>query len=137
MRKASGGGSPTELHEAKVEYEVFDAGSGAPRAAKSASAKTGSFTWKRALGVAKLAARLYFGASTGVMRMMLSQTGATGGGLPAQSADPSLGAVSTVLNMLNAGADEPIDRMTREAVVIAAIQSAATDILKELVARKK
>jgi hypothetical protein len=136
MRKASGGGSPSELHEAKVEYKVFDAGSATPRASKSASAKTGSFTWKRALGVARLAARLYFGASTGMMRLMLSQTGAAGGGLPALSADPSLGAVSFVLNMLGGGAQAPVDQGSREATVIAVVHSAAADILKDLGAKK-
>src|SRR5262249_35469828 len=62
MRKASGGGSPTELHEAKVDYKVFPAGSVAPRMNKSASAKTGSFTLKRAMGLARFAGKLYFGA---------------------------------------------------------------------------
>src|SRR5207244_1768674 len=68
MRKASGGGSPAELHEAKVEYRLFDAGSATPRTAKTFSAKTGGFTLKRALGLARFAARLYFGASTSMMR---------------------------------------------------------------------
>src|SRR5207245_2909136 len=99
MRKASGGGSPAELHEAKVEYRLFDAGSATPRTAKTFSAKTGGFTLKRALGLARFAARLYFGASTSMMRMMLSQSGggAAGIGLPTQNAGPALKAVSLVL----------------------------------------
>jgi hypothetical protein len=81
-RRASGGGSPSELHEAKVEFRVSPAGAPAPRVAKSASAKTGAFTWKRALGVAKLAARLYFGASTGMARMLLQSNGRRAGRRP-------------------------------------------------------
>jgi len=139
VRKASGGGSPSELHEAKVEYRLFNAGSTAPRVSKSATAKSGAFTLKRALGLAKFAARLYFGASTGMMRMMLSQTGggAAGVGLPAQSADPSLNAVSMVMNLIGAGSQQPADETSREGTVAGAVHSAASDILKELGAKKK
>jgi hypothetical protein len=141
MRKASGGGSPTELHEAKVEYRLYAGGSPTPKATKSASAKTGGFTLKRALGLARFAARLYFGASTGMMRMMLSQTGAGAGGaagigLPAASADPSLNALSFVFNMLGSGAAVPADEMSREATVVSALRNASSDILKELGAKK-
>ena len=139
VRKASGGGSPSELHEAKVDYRLFNAGSTTPRVAKSANAKTGAFTLKRALGLAKFAARLYFGASTGMMRMLLSQTGggAAGVGLPAQSADPSLNAVSMVMNLLGAGSQAPPDEGSREGALAGAVHNAASDILKELGARKK
>ena len=138
MRKASGGGSPTELHEAKVEYKVFTAGSTAPRMAKSSSAKTGAFTLKRALGLARFAARLYFGASTSMMRMMLSQNGggAAGIGLPTQNADPSMNAVSVVLNLLSNGTPAAADEQTREATIVNAIHGAASDILKDLGTKK-
>src|SRR6185436_9546199 len=99
LRRASGGGSPSELHEAKFDYRVFQTGGQAPRAAKSASAKTGAFTLKRAAGLARFAGRLYFGASTGMMRAMLSQAGGVGGGVPSRGADPSLNAVSLVANL--------------------------------------
>jgi hypothetical protein len=138
MRKASGGGSPTELHEAKVEYRLFAAGSAAPRAAKSASAKSGAFTLKRAVGLARFAARLYLGASTGMMRMMLSQNGggSAGVGLPTQNADPSLNAVSLVMNLLSGSSPAPIDEMSREATVVSALHNASSDILKELGLKK-
>lgn len=131
-RRASGGGNPSEVHEAKVEYRIAAAGAAAPRAAKSASAKTGAFTWKRAMVVAKLAARLYLGASTGMARMLLAQTGAKGGGLPTGSADPTVNAVSFVATMLQGGADAPVDETSREATVIAAVQSAAADVRQSL-----
>ncbi|HYT65786.1 MAG TPA: hypothetical protein VEL51_05170 [Vicinamibacterales bacterium] len=138
MRKASGGGSPTELHEAKVEYRLFNAGSAAPRATKSASAKSGAFTLKRAIGLARFAARLYFGASTSMMRMMLSQTGGgtAGIGLPSQNADPSLNAVSLVLNLLGEANSAPVDEMSREATIVSALRNASSDILKDLGSKK-
>jgi hypothetical protein len=139
MRKASGGGSPTELHEAKVDYRVFNAGSTAPRATKSASAKSGAFTLKRAIGLARFAARLYFGSSTGMIKMLLSQSGGgvAGIGLPSQNSDPSLNAVTSVLNLLSGGnGDAPVDEMSREATILSAIHSASSDILKDLGAKK-
>ena len=139
VRKASGGGSPTELHEAKVEYRLFNAGSTTPRVAKSANAKSGAFTLKRALGLAKFAGRLYFGASTGMVRMLLSQTGggAAGVGLPTQSTDPSLNAVAMVMNLLGGSSQQPADETSREGTVAGAVHNAASDILKELGAKKK
>jgi hypothetical protein len=128
MRKASGGGNPSELHEAKVEYRLFTAGAATPRATKNASAKSGSFTLKRAAGLARLAARLYFGSGAGMFRMMMNQ--------PTQSADPSLGAVSYVLNLLGSGAPAPIDESSREATIITALHNASNDILKDLGLKK-
>ena len=128
VRKASGGGSPTELHEAKVEYRVFAAGSTTPRATKNASAKTGSFTLKRAVGLARFAARLYFGASAGMFQTMMST--------PTQNADPSLNAVSYVLNLLGSGTPAPADESSREATIITALHNASNDILKDLGLKK-
>jgi hypothetical protein len=128
MRKASGGGSPAELHEAKVEYRVFAAGSTTARATKNASAKSGSFTLKRAVGLARFAARLYFGASAGMFRTMMST--------PAQNADPSLNAVSYVLNLMGSGTPAAADESSREATIITALHNASTDILKDLGQKK-
>ena len=139
MRKASGGGSPTELHEAKLDYRVFSlaGGSAAPKTAKSASAKSGSFTLKRAVGLARFAARVYFGSSAGMVRMMLSQSGggATGIGLPAQNADPSLNAVTMVLNLFSS-TDAPLEESSREATIVSAVHNASSDILKDLGLKK-
>lgn len=139
MRKASGGGSPSELHEAKLDYRVFnltDAGA-TPRTAKSASAKSGSFTLKRAVGLARFAARAYFGSSAGMVRLMLSQSGggARGIGLPAQNADPSLNAVTMVLNLFSS-TDAPLDESSREATIVSAVHTASSDILKDLGLKK-
>lgn len=138
MRKASGGGSPTELHEAKVEYRLFQAGSATPRVSKAASAKSGAFTLKRVVGLARFAARLYFGGSTSMMKLMLSQSGGgtAGIGLPTQNSDPSLNAISAVLNVLGNGTPAPVDEMSREATVVTAVHNASSDILKELGAKK-
>ena len=136
MRKASGGGNPSELHEAKVDYKLFAGGLAKPKVTKSASAKTGAFTLKRALGLAQFAARLYLGAGPGMMKMMLSQGGGGGGvGLPSQSADPSLSAFSFVFNMLGSKSG-PTDEMSREATVVTALRNASSDILKELGTKK-
>jgi len=138
VRKASGGGSPTELHEAKLEYRLFPAGGAPPKAAKSASAKSGALSLKSAIGIARFAARLYLGASTGMLKMMMSQSGGgmTGVGLPAQNADPSLTAVSFVMNMLSGGTAPPPDGMSREGTVVNAVHNASADILKDLGAKK-
>lgn len=139
MRKASGGGSPSELHEAKLDYRVFSLanGSAAPKTSRSASAKSGSFTLKRAVGLARFAARVYFGSSAGMVRLMLSQSGggATGIGLPAQNADPSLNAVTTVLNLFSS-TDTPLEESSREATIVSAVHSASSDILKDLGLKK-
>ena len=139
MRKASGGGSPAELHEAKLDYRVFSlsGGSATPKTAKSASAKSGSFTLKRAVGLARFAARVYFGSSAGMVRMMLSQSGggATGIGLPAQNADPSLNAVTMVLNLFSS-TDAPLEESSREATIVSAVHNASSDILKDLGLKK-
>lgn len=136
LRKATGGGNPSELHEAKVEYRLFAPGGPPPKATKSASAKTGAFTWKRAIGVARLAARLYFGGSTGMLRMMLNQSGGGGVGLPGGSADPSMNAVSLVLNLFSGGAAAPVDEGSRDTTIAAALNDASSDILKDLRSRK-
>ena len=128
VRKASGGGSPSELHEAKVEYRVFAAGSTTPRATKNASAKTGSFTLKRAVGLARFAARLYFGSSAGMFRTIMST--------PTQNTDPSLNAVSYVLNLLGSGTPAQADESSREATIITALHNASNDILKDLGLKK-
>jgi hypothetical protein len=136
LRKATGGGNPSELHEAKVEYRLFTPGAPPPKASKSASAKTGAFTWKRALGVARLAARLYLGGPSSMMKLMLNQSGGAGVGLPGGSADPSMNAVSLVLNLLGGGASAPVDEGSRDTTIAAALNDASTDILKELRAKK-
>jgi hypothetical protein len=137
LRKATGGGSPSELHEAKVEYRLFTPGGPPPKAGKSASAKTGAFTWRRALGVAQLAARLYLGGPSSMMKLMLNQSGGGAGvGLPGGAADPSMNAVSLVFNLLGGGASGPADEGSRDTTIAAALNDASTDILKELRAKK-
>lgn len=136
LRKATGGGNPSELHEAKVEYRLFVPGAPPPKASKSASAKTGAFTWKRALGVARLAARLYLGGPSSMMKLMLNQSGGAGVGLPGGAADPSMNAVSLVLNLLGGSGNAPVDEGSRDTTIAAALNDASTDILKELRAKK-
>lgn len=134
LRKASGGGTPTELYEAKAEYRLFAPGTPPPRSAKSATEKSGAFTLKRAIGLARFAARLYLSGPTSMLKMM-NQTGAAGGGLPAQSMDPSMTAVNAVFNLIG-GKEEPVDEMSAEATLAAVLRHASTDVLKEIAAKK-
>lgn len=136
LRKATGGGSPSELHEAKVDYRLFAPTGPPPKASKSASAKTGAFTWKRAIGVARLAARFYLAGPGSMMKLMLNQSGGAGVGLPGGAADPSMNAVSLVLNLLGGSGSAPVDEGSRDTTIAAALNDASTDILKELRAKK-
>ncbi|HVD93386.1 MAG TPA: hypothetical protein VNC21_13920 [Vicinamibacterales bacterium] len=135
LRKASGGGSPTELYEAKAEYRLFVPGTPAPKAAKAATEKSGAFTLKRAIGLARFAARLYLTGPTSMLKMM-NQTGAAGGGLPAQSMDPSMNAVNAVFNLIGGGKEEPVDEMSAEATLAAVLRHASSDVMKEISTKK-
>ena len=135
LRKASGGGSPTELYEAKAEYRLFVPGTAAPKSTKSATEKSGAFTLKRAIGLARFAARLYLSGPTSMLKMM-NQTGAAGGGLPAQSVDPSMNAVNAVFNLIGGGKEEPVDEMSAEATLAAVLRRASSDVLKEISTKK-
>jgi hypothetical protein len=134
LRKASGGGSPTELYEAKAEYRLFAPGA-PPRATKSATEKSGAFTLKRAIGLARFAARLYLSGPTSMFKMM-NQTGAAGGGLPSQSVDPSMNAVNAVFNLIDGGKEEPVDEMSAEATIAAVLRHASADVIKEIATKK-
>ena len=136
LRKASGGGSPTELYEAKAEYKLLVPGTATPRVAKSATEKSGAFTLKRAIGLARFAAKLYLSGPTGMLRMM-NQTGAAGGGLPAQSADPSMNALNSIFNLIGGAKEEPVDEMSAEATIAAVLRRASSDVLKEISSRKQ
>jgi hypothetical protein len=72
-----------------------------------------------------------------MVRMMLSQSGggATGIGLPAQNADPSLNAVTMVLNLFSS-TDAPLEESSREATIVSAVHNASSDILKDLGLKK-
>jgi hypothetical protein len=134
LRKASGGGSPTELYEAKAEYRLFAPGTPS-RATKSATEKSGAFTLKRAIGLARFAARLYLSGPTSIFKMM-NQTGAAGGGLPSQSVDPSMNAVNAVFNLIDGGKEEPVDEMSAEATIVAVLRHASADVIKEIATKK-
>lgn len=126
MRRASGGGTPTELHEAKVNVELFAVGENVPRKKQAASAKTGSFTWRRAAGLARFAGRLYFGVAGGVMRTLMTSMGGGSGAL--LGADPTLNALTTLLGNNNETAG---DESTPESAVAAAFHRGAADIIKD------
>lgn len=130
VRRASGGGTPAELHEANVAIELIPVAVTAPRTKKiSASAKTGAFTWRRAVGLARFAGKVYFGMTGGMMTTLMNSPGAGGG--PLGGGDPTVNAIMSLLGP-GAAADGPDDLTTPAAVVAAAFQKAAADVLKEL-----
>ena len=130
VRRASGGGSPTEIHEAGVVVELIPVSSTAARPKKlTASAKTGAFTWRQAVGLARFAGKLYFGMSGGMMTSLMNPSSGGGGG-PLGGGDPT---VNAIMMLLGPGGGEPADDLlTPAAVVAAAFQKAATDVMKEL-----
>jgi hypothetical protein len=131
MRRASGGGTPTEIHEAGVAVELVPVGASAARLKKTASAKTGGFTWRRAVGLARFAGRLYFGMTGGMMASMMNSAAGGGVGGPLGGADPSVNAIMMLLRPSAVG-DAPDDLTTPAAVVSAAFHKAAVDLMKEL-----
>jgi hypothetical protein len=131
VRRASGGGTPTELHEAGVALDLVPVGTTGTRAKKTASAKTGAFTWSRAVGLARFAGRIYFGMTGGMMMSMMNMAGGTGGGGPLGGGDPSINAIMMLLGP-KAAADAPVDLATPAAVIAAAFHKAATDLMKDL-----
>jgi hypothetical protein len=71
-----------------------------------------------------------------MMKLMVNQSGGAGVGLPGGAADPSMNAVSLVLNLLGGGAAAPVEEGSRDTTIAAALNDASTDILKELRAKK-
>ena len=131
VRRASGGGTPSEIHEAGVAIDLVPVSATASRAKKlSASAKTGAFTWRSAVGLARFAGKIYFGMTGGMMTTLMSSPGAGGGG-PLGGGDPTVNAIMMLLGP-SAGAGAPADLSTPAAVVAAAFQKAAQDLMKEL-----
>ena len=124
VRRASGGGNPAELHEAKVNVEIAPVSGKAPPRKHAASAKTGSFTWRRAAGLARFAGRIYFGMTAGLMNNVMSM--ARGGTLAGN--DPTMGA----LNMLLGSGAEPEDAHSPEYAIAAAFNRGASEIKADL-----
>jgi hypothetical protein len=130
VRRASGGGNPTEIHEAGVALEVIPVSGAAARPKKvTASAKTGAFTWRRAVGLARFAGKIYFGMTGGMMTTLMNPAGAGAGG-PLGGGDPTVNAIMSLLGP--GGTDAADDLTTPAAVVAAAFQKAAADVLKDL-----
>jgi hypothetical protein len=125
VRRASGAGTATELHEAKVNVELSAVGEKTPRVKESSSAKTGEFTWRRGVGLARFAGRLYFGMTAGVMHAVTASAG--GGGMMSAS-DPTLNALTSALDRFAAPADE----YTPESAIAAAFGRGATEIKEGL-----
>ena len=134
VRRASGGGNPTEIHEAGVAMDLIPLAATTARPKKlTASAKTGAFTWRRAVGLARFAGKIYFGMTGGMMTTFMSSPGAAGGG-PLGGGDPTVNAIMMLLGPSSGG--EPSDDLTTPAAVVAAaFQKAAADAMKELQAK--
>src|SRR5436190_11443 len=135
VRRASGGGTPTEIHEAGVALELVPVAAAAKPRKLTASAKTGAFTWRRAVGLARFAGKLYFGMTGGMMTTLMSSSG-TGGGGPLGGGDPTVNALMMLLGP-SAGKEPSDDLTTPDAVVAAAFQKAASDVMKDLQAKPK
>jgi hypothetical protein len=134
VRRASGGGNPTEIHEAGVAMDVIPIAAATARPKKlTASAKTGAFTWRRAVGLARFAGKIYFGMSGGMMTTLMSSPGAAGGG-PLGGGDPTVNAIMMLLGP-GTGSEPSDDLTTPAAVVAAAFHKAAGDLMKELQAK--
>jgi hypothetical protein len=136
VRRASGGGTPTEIHEAGVSVELVPVIATAARGKNpkklTASAKTGAFTWRRAVGLARFAGKLYFGMTGGMMKTLMSSQGAgLGAGGPLGGGDPTVNAIMMLLNPSPNG-EGAVDLATPAAVVAAAFQKVAADAMKEL-----
>jgi hypothetical protein len=134
VRRASGGGTPTEIHEAGVALELVPVAAAAKPKKMTASAKTGAFTWRRAVGLARFAGKLYFGMTGGMMTTLMSSSGMGGG--PLGGGDPTVNALMMLLGP-SAGSEPSDDLTTPDAVVAAALQKAATDVMKDLQTKSK
>jgi hypothetical protein len=114
-----------ENHEAKLQYRLVAPGKPKPVVEKTASAKTGAaLNVRTVLNVARLAARLYFGMSGGVMRAMLAN--ANGG---AAAADPMTGALNMVMT-LGAPSQPPADSL--EGIILTALHTQSADVMKAI-----
>jgi hypothetical protein len=114
-----------ENHEAKVQYRLTAPGMPKPVVEKTTTAKTGAgLNVRTVLNVARLAARLYFGMSGGVMRAMLAN--ANGG---AASADPMTNALNMIMTL---GAPKQPPANTLEGIILTALQTQSADVMKAI-----
>ena len=134
VRRASGGGiADGDSRSRRGARARARGGRGRTPKKMTASAKTGAFTWRRAVGLARFAGKLYFGMTGGMMTTLMSSSGGGGGG-PLGGGDPTVNALMMLLGP--APASEPSDDLTTpDAVVAAAFQKAATDVMKDLQAK--
>jgi hypothetical protein len=114
-----------ENHEAKVQYKLIAAGKPKPVVDKNVTAKSGAgLNVRTVLSVARLAARVYFGLSGGLMRAVM--TNARGG---AAAADPMTNALNMIMT-LGAPSQPPAD--TLEGTILTALQTQSADVLKAI-----
>ncbi len=113
-----------ENHEAKVQYKLFAPGNPKPVIEKTATAKTGpGLNVRTVLSAARLAARLYFGLSGGLMRAMLSNAGGAG------AADPMTSALN-MITTLGEPKQPPAD--TLDGIIVVALQMQSADVIKAI-----
>ncbi len=115
----------TENHEAKVQYRLVAPGTGKPVIEKTATAKSGAgMNVRTMLNVARLAARLYFGLSGGLMRAMLSNAGGGAG-----AADPMTNALNMIMTL---GAPKQPPANTLNGIIVTALQTQSADVMKAI-----
>lgn len=131
LRRASGGGSSKENHEVRFDFRLLDASASTPRLASSASAKTGGFTWKRALRLARFAGAMYLMMGPRMLSTLQStQAGDGGGSGAAPGGDPTMGAAMFLLDRLGGSGQE--EETSLEATIGAAIEREAQAIVKAI-----
>jgi hypothetical protein len=115
----------TENHEARVQYRLLAPGNPKPVLEKTATAKSGpGVNVRTVLGVARLAARLYFGLSGGLTRALLSN--ASGG---AGAADPMTNALDMIMTL---GAPKQPPAHTLDGIIVTALRTQSADVIKTI-----
>lgn len=131
LKRASGGGASKENHEVRFDFRLVPIGASTPRAASSASAKTGGFTWKRALRLARFAGTMYLMMGPGMLSsLQATQSGAGGGSGGAPGGDPTMGAAMFLLDRLGGSGQE--EETSLEATIGAAIEREAQAIVNAI-----
>jgi hypothetical protein len=115
----------TENHEARVQYRLVAPGKPKPMIEKTATAKSGpGINVRTVLSVARLAARLYFGLSGGLLRAVMSNAGGSAG-----AADPMTNALNMIMTL---GAPKQPPAGTLEGIVVTALHIQSAEVIKAI-----
>jgi hypothetical protein len=108
-----------------VQYRLVAPGKPKPMIEKTATAKSGpGINVRTVLSVARLAARLYFGLSGGLLRAVMSNAGGSAG-----AADPMTNALNMIMTL---GAPKQPPAGTLEGIVVTALQIQSAEVMKAI-----